>query len=749
MILMISTFRYFLTIPLLIAAGLSFSQTPSRQDTIKDYKNFQPEFRRLINHEAIDREQKNILASDGKPDSGFVTSSNDEINFIITYSVVNKVDRIQYKIEKDTVLDHRRKVQYLKGLENMLRFFNANWRNKTINPASFPLIISNYEKCMQKDIAGESIESTIDNLPYDAGLALLGAGIFDKNPGYQISKYNVFRKYCALNPDKILPRLYEDSNYPFADSLIKVAAYINPGQLYDYAAAGNRLGYAIRKVNDPLVSTISRMATSNSGRLYFPFLDNIVKGQMSFAEVDASKNDSIRYYKLLVKTHLDYVKRALINHDTVNGTAALSAMLARKAEEVFVNTINGLHEVPNPAIRFRILQGLTAEELYYLAVSTDGIIYTSSFVSGVYPLIMTRCNQRADSLLMRLNFDKYRKFVKMCAAYNTLGNFLAAFPNPGDAKKLMQAFVGNLEKSKGLEDGVDVADSYASLTETNKNVADEMLANVKYNYQRNLGQNNKRGTVIYNLLHQLFLSADTTKNIDLSKEFGIPPIYNVDYKSLADDSGRVIQQVFFYGDEDKDGQNSYANFMAMFRSKTDWIITDNNPDWVWIRSATGKPVWIFANKPLFGNDDPDARAQAKLGAYLESRKLKPTIFIHRGHSFHVKYSMAQIQPSARIVILGSCGGYNNLNEVLSISPDAHIISSKQVGTKTVNEPILQAINNTLRSGRNVDWLPMWKELSRQFSGASREKFDDYIPPYKNLGALFIKAYKIAMGSDGN
>jgi hypothetical protein len=44
---------------------------------------------------------------------------------------------------------------------------------------------------------------------------------------------------------------------------------------------------------------------------------------------------------------------------------------------------------------------------------------------------------------------------------------------------------------------------------------------------------------------------------------------------------------------------------------------------------------------------------------------------------------------------------------------------------------------------------MWKELSRQFSGASREKFDDYIPPYKNLGALFIKAYKIAMGNDGN
>jgi len=43
----------------------------------------------------------------------------------------------------------------------------------------------------------------------------------------------------------------------------------------------------------------------------------------------------------------------------------------------------------------------------------------------------------------------------------------------------------------------------------------------------------------------LFESADTTNKMDLSKELGIPPIYSVDYKSLVDDSGRVVQQVFF------------------------------------------------------------------------------------------------------------------------------------------------------------------------------------------------------------
>ena len=66
----------------------------------------------------------------------------------------------------------------------------------------------------------------------------------------------------------------------------------------------------------------------------------------------------------------------------------------------------------------------------------------------------------------------------------------------------------------------------------------------------------------------------------------------------------------------------------------------------------------------------------------------------------------------------------------------------------MNEPILQAINNTLRTGKDINWIPMWRDLGKQFAGAAKEKFDDYIPPYKNLGAIFIKAYRIAMGNEG-
>jgi hypothetical protein len=54
------------------------------------------------------------------------------------------------------------------------------------------------------------------------------------------------------------------------------------------------------------------MATSGgSCQLYFPFLDNLIKGKMKLSDIDAVKADDAKYYKLLVKTRMDYVQRTL------------------------------------------------------------------------------------------------------------------------------------------------------------------------------------------------------------------------------------------------------------------------------------------------------------------------------------------------------------------------------------------------------------------------------------------------------
>jgi hypothetical protein len=182
--------------------------------------------------------------------------------------------------------------------------------------------------------------------------------------------------------------------------------------------------------------------------------------------------------------------------------------------------------------------------------------------------------------------------------------------------------------------------------------------------------------------------------------------------------------------------------MGLFKGKKEWKIIQNE-NWVEIQSLLGKPVWIFANKPLDNSkgDDPDAKAQRLLDEYLKNNGLYPSIVIHRGHSYHLKYTISQLSPSAKIIVLGSCGSYQNLNAVLQICPDAQIISSKEVGSRLVNEPVLKMINESLLNFDTIDWITMWNNLGKQFDGSeAMERFENYIPPHKNLGALFIKAF---------
>ena len=698
---------------------------------------------RMLWHDKIDKQQKRLYTADGL----LKLSSDESVNLQIEDALIRKIDNLQQELESDTVATGQTKVKYLRSIEKLLEGYNMN-RNKRDFPVSMaPTLYNAFVECMELDKKNESIEPVIARNDYGVGKILIECFLSPTvNPGVAASRTILLKKYCEAHPDEILPVLLKNPNVSFANEFIKIAADNDINRIYDYAAGRNVLAARIRNHPDSLVRIVGQMANSKSGQLYFPFLDNLLKGKISFEEIDRVKGNDLDYYRLMVKTRVQYAGRMLPpTRDTVNGMRTLTTMMARKAKEHFIREINSLHAVEDERVRFRRLDGLTPQELYYLIVLGEDEIYTSSYLN-VYKRIFQRMSvPRGDSLLLSVNGDYFRKFIKMAAGYNTLNDFLGKMDKE-NATTMMKAFVIKLEETKELEESVDVADSYSSIVDKNKELARYILEQVKWNYDRNVQNDNKRGIVIYNLLKILFESADTTQKVNLSEKLGIPPVYSVDRTLLTDDTGRVVQQVFFYGDEDKDGQNSYVNFMAMFRGRPEWKIAEN-PNWVSISSTKGKPVMIFANKPLLGPDDPDQKAQEKLAEYLESKNLRPTIVIHRGHSYHLQYTLRQLAPSARIVVLGSCGGYNNLNEVLSICEDAHIISSKQVGTKTVNEPILQAINNSLVAGRNIDWIPLWRDLSGRFKDeVSKEKFDDYIPPYKNLGAIFIKAYKKAMGN---
>lgn len=225
----------------------------------------------------------------------------------------------------------------------------------------------------------------------------------------------------------------------------------------------------------------------------------------------------------------------------------------------------------------------------------------------------------------------------------------------------MTTFVSGLEQSKGLEDGVDVADSYASVYETLPELARQMLADIKKNYDRNVRNQNQRGVAIYNILYKLFLSANPANNIDLSKELKIPPVYTVSFKSLANEKGEIITQMFFYGDDD--GKIDFDIFVRMFTGGN-WTVDQSNKYWVVAKTVKGVPVYIYANRPLPNEKDEDYVAQTALENYMIEKNLQPTITFHRGHSYHAPTSISYMAPTSKIVFMGSCGGYNLIDSIL-------------------------------------------------------------------------------------
>jgi hypothetical protein len=693
---------------------------------------------RQLAHENIDKEQLLALNYDST-NGNFFRDSAQKNKDSARQALTTTIDSLQYQIERDSLLNHNKKLYYLKGLQSLLRNLKYGWRSKQFDPATLAAVVKAYDECMELDKNNIAIDSFINKLDYYIATPVIRSSAFDNNSGYKSSLDLLILKYCLLYPAETFITLKNNPDVPFADSLVKAMARKYPAQLYSFAQGGNKLGTIIRNIkDDDFVKTIAIMSQSRSGQQYFPFLDNIIKGKITIAQIDSLKEDSLQYYRLLVNTQLDYAQRA-INGDTAYEFKSLTERLTVKAKDVFVNTINGLHNEPD-AVRFQCLQSLTAPELYYLAVLTHGLIYTSSYTKGVYPLMMKRVGNRGDSLLQMVYFDHYRKFISQAAAYNTLSGFLSGFSRHDDAAKLMQSFVNNLEKTSGLEDGVDVADSYASIFETNKNLAGEVLNLVKENYQRNLSAANKRGITIYNILDQLFLSADSVQKIDLAKELGIPPVYTVPFSALANEKDTVIMQVFFYGDKET-MEIDFPEFESIFRN-ANWNTDKSNAQWITIRSVKGKPIVIFANRALPEETGEDDIAQQALNLYLKKENLHPTITIHRGHSYFANSTIGYMSPASRIVFMGSCGGFPLIDAILKKSPDAHIIASKQIGMRAVNKPFIRLLTEKLRSGNNIDWIPFWKEFK---NSARVEGFEDYIPPYKNLGAIFIKAYKKAMG----
>jgi hypothetical protein len=693
---------------------------------------------RLLNHDYIDNNQKVITRLDGTDDDFFKATKNDSLNIAINDALHIMVDNLQAKIELNKNVDDNSKYKWLRGVNDMLTSFISGYKTRLIKGYLLLDIIKGYDEALELEWQHISIKSVVEKYDFEVGDLLTQNFALKSNIGVASCADVLLLKKIYRYPNKAMNLLNQNPQASFADSIITSLAFNDPEQLYNYAAAPNPLGKRIQASSHPLVKKIGMLALMKTGRMYFPFLDNLYKNKISMDSIGKALNDSTAYFKLLVNTQIEYAARVK-QGDTPLVMKTLTDKLKGKAVELYITEINALHDEKLESTRFKCLAPLSAKDLYYVAVLGEEEIYTSSYL-GVYKRMFEKMKTpNADTLLGWMKYDFYKKFIKIAANYNTLDDFLSRM-NKANSEKLMRDFVTGLENTKSLEDAVDVANSYASIY--NSAIKKLILNQIDLNLQQSEINQNQRGQTIYNLLNIIFLSMDSTKKVDVAARLGINAIYKMPISELKDSTGRIIIQQFFYGD--RDGKGVFNSFFKHYPPSL-WKRTDDE-DWVSLTSRKGVPITIYCNKPLDNEQDLDFKAQQSLGRYLEDNDLQPTVVIHRGHSYFVGSTIDQLPSSAKVILLGSCGGYQRLSEVLETCPGAHIISSKQTGTGTVNIGIITSITNALRANKNLDWPIIWKNLQPQFYGTSKERFDDYVPPHKNLGAIFIMAYTIAINN---
>ena len=705
-----------------------------------------PIYRQLF-HDKIDTEQLQLDQLDGKKDGLINLTHKPEINQAVTDVLSRKVNELEDFVEQNQKLvTNNQKIRYLTYIETLLKKFRYGFRTKEFNPAFTPQLVETFEKIMIADIDSLSMASEIESVPFATGKIL--TEIFAENAGYAESKKIMYLKYAALYPDKILQTIEPYVNEPFADSLVAISSLLNPTAVYNLAQASrSKVGMLIHRNNNPLVKAIVELSKTPNALLYFPFLDDILKGKKSIEDIKKyigkgeTGYDSVGYFKLLVQTEIDYFKRisgpAKDTPIAMFGPNGLREKLKEKALKHFITPINELHDLSNINTRMRATDSLSAIDLYYMMVMGESDIYTSSFKHS-YQRFLQRLGKepRTDSLLLIVHYDFFKKFIKMTANFNKLDNFLGYMPQ-SSSEALMRAFIANLDKTGNLEDAIDVADSYSSITDTQ--LQNTILGYVMANEKDCTEKNNIRGKTIYSLLKTIFLSADTANKINLTSVLGIPSIYEIENKEMRDDSGRIIQQVYWYGD--KDGKAFFPAFINSFSPK-EWTIKSNS-EWYEISSKKGN-VWVYANRPLDNDANLDDSAQIHLNNYLAENYLQPAVVVHRGHSYWLPRTIKRMPGYAKIVVLGSCGGFKNLNDIIEVNPDAHIISTKEIGAGDINRPILNYLNQTFQSGKTLVWKNMWASLTKLFTAdpgtSKKDSWENYIPPYKNLGAIFLKGY---------
>ncbi len=542
-------------------------------------------------------------------------------------------------------------------------------------------------------------------------------------------------KRMVTSPEFILQFLEKNPRYRYLDSLLLEAAVHDPEKMIYYLKTnkGGMKDKTIQSRNIYLMQ-MAMIADDKNASSLFPFLAELAEKTITPEEILEKRKEATPYFQTMVNALQVSLDPGI--HSPVF-TEPLRSGIKQKATDFYVNSINDLHGA-GEATRFASVKNLRPQDLYYIITSCGNDLYTSSYL-GLYKRLMENFkNQPADSLFDIVQYDNLRVFIRLAANYNVLPDFLGKL-SPGRMQIVLRHYIGGIDgdENKGLEQAMDIADCFSTL-KTESAIKDAIRAELQSNLVSCTASKQYLGMRLYSIL--LYLLNEVNEENSLQKIWTTLGNYEeLKHRELQNEKGEIVELVLFYGDED--GVGIFNSFLRSHSDSRKWEV-EKNKNWVSMRSVSNPQFIIYANMPLDIAEQMDLAAQDSLMQYLQDHSLQPVIMVHRGHSYHLDKSIKRLLPECRLAILGSCGAYNKAISIASINPDIQVIGSKKMGSSSVNDPIIDAVNENLISGNDLVWPEIWKSLTKRFANNENTLtlFNEYFPPSNNLGLFVLKLF---------
>jgi hypothetical protein len=647
------------------------------------------------------------------------TASIDHFYFKTCDSLIKKKFKLDNKPVKDILL------KLFEVSNNSIDYTN-------INSLNIPALNNNFLLTLKRYKNGVPLNDLYIHM--NLFLSKILASVFEGySVGDSIKNINGLRE-LYVEPYFISSRIELAPYLPNRDTLLYLLANVAPVILSKKINDNNAFYTAlVEQSNHISVKAVSQVKADIYFEKILPF--GLAIQQNSITAEDIKKLTMIPqdYYHAFAQ---EAVRLYTDKDPEVNNflKQPISELNVKFGNYYFIKQINDLHESPDN-VRFKVLESLPALDLYFIMLAgnydlvADGssALYTSSFLYVYKKFLKETEKEGLNKFFDDIGYYQFDTFLSNVSDYGLVDDLAG---NLNEEK--FADFLGNyLERlpNKQLADNEIILDAM-TMAEILYEIRNH--PGLKSNLLLRLEKIEKQAPMQDYFLYKRMYSV--LKDILQDKyKYETDVSYDVLKIKRFQTHSPIVQVCFYYDDED--AVSSFNSSNATYDNKM-WEKKDQG-SYIILTSKMGNKMKVYMNKP--NTKEGSDSAQNQMLRDIEKDGYTISSFIHRGHSYHLSQSLKKITSSAQFVFLGSCGGYKQVLKLFQLNPDVNIISTRSVGSKQINDPLLMRINADIVNNKDIEWNLLWPEFDKKFqSKLTKDLFTAYIPPNKYIGIKFMR-----------